>query len=518
MHACTVAAALLVTSACSTAPGAAPAGSARSPAVVPLEMFNPADLRHDLEILASDSFRGRETGTPDALRAARFLADRLGALGLEPAGDSGFFQRVPVTRQTFTAATSIRVTERGRPTSLLLQRDILPLLSLDPTLPLPRLAVDGDLVFAGYAMRRASGVDDLSGLDVAGKVVVVVNGAPAGTDSATRASLESEAQIGPRLFRLLALRPAGIIVMLEGASSAYYGQLVPQVMRSMSLAPASDSTVERSLPLIAFSLPRAGSPLLPAGWPQDDRAQVLRGRRFSATIDLGREDAPSYNVVAIARGRDRALAGSYVAFGAHYDHIGILPAVDGDSIANGADDDGSGSVTLLALAKSFARFPVRRSVLLVWHVGEEQGLFGSQWFTDHPTVPIDSIVAQVNADMIGRNAPDSLYVVGPRAAPRGQSRRLGELLDSVNVASAHAFHLDARYDSPTDPEQLYLRSDHYNYARKGIPIVFVTSGLHPDYHAVTDEVSRIDFEKLARVARLLRDVGIAVGDGNGRPR
>lgn len=512
-------AAILASVACSSGQGPMPSADAPAPLAISPEAALPAaDLRRDLEIFASDSFRGRETGTPDALRAARFLADRLLALGLEPAGDSGFFQRVPLTRQAFTPATSIVVTERGRSTPLLLQRDLLPLLTLDPSLPLPRLAAEGDLVFAGYAMRRRSGVDDLTGLDLVGKVVVVVNGAPAGTDSTTRLTLESEAQIGQRLLRLLALRPAAVIVMLEGASAAYYDQLVPQVMRDVGLAPARDSAVERSLPMIAFSRPRAGSPLLPSGWPHDDRAQSLRGRRFSATIGLGREAAPSYNVVAVARGRDRSLAGSFVAFGAHYDHIGVLPPVHGDSIANGADDDGSGSVTLLALAKAFAGHPPRRSVLFVWHVGEEKGLLGSQWFTDHPTVPIDSIVAQLNADMIGRNAPDSLYIVGPRAAPGAQSRRLGALLDSVNVASSRPFHFDARYDSPADPEQLYFRSDHYNYARKGIPIVFVTSGLHPDYHAVTDEVSRIDFEKMARVATLLRDLGMAVGNATARPR
>jgi Zn-dependent M28 family amino/carboxypeptidase len=157
-------------------------------------------------------------------------------------------------------------------------------------------------------------------------------------------------------------------------------------------------------------------------------------------------------------------------------------------------------------------------VLFVWHVGEEEGLLGSDWFTTHPTVPIDSIVAQINADMIGRNAPDSIYIVGPNAAPNGQSRILGQVLDSVNAARAQPFLVNREWDSPTHPEQIYFRSDHFNYARRGVPIVFVTTGLHADYHRVTDEPDKIDYGKLARVAMLMNDAGRALADRPTRPR
>jgi len=160
----------------------------------------------------------------------------------------------------------------------------------------------------------------------------------------------------------------------------------------------------------------------------------------------------------------------------------------------------------------------RRSVLFVWHIGEEKGLLGSSWFTDHPTVPIDSIVAQLNADMIGRNADTLLYVVGPLAAPNNQSRRLGAILDSVNAAFPTPFKLNREWDSATHPEHIYERSDHYNYARKGIPIVFVTTGLHDDYHKVSDEPRKIDFAKLARVTRLMAEMGRAVANSPKRPR
>jgi len=175
-------------------------------------------------------------------------------------------------------------------------------------------------------------------------------------------------------------------------------------------------------------------------------------------------------------------------------------------------------MALLAIARRLVASPARRSALFVWHVGEEKGLLGSSYFTEHATVPIDSIVAQLNADMIGRNAPRELFVVGPQAAPNGQSRVLGRIVDSVNASLPEPFMINREYDSPDHPEQLYQRSDHYNYARQGIPIVFFTTGLHADYHRVSDEASKIDYEKLARVATLILDAGRAAGDRGARPR
>lgn len=297
-------------------------------------------------------------------------------------------------------------------------------------------------------------------------------------------------------------------------------QLLPGVLRSVSLAQDRAEVPEdaRPLPLILVGRLRAGSPLLPSGWPGDDRPQVLTGRRLNAQLDLRRERFTGYNIAAIARGTDPALNRSYVAFGSHYDHIGILPAINGDSIANGADDDGSGTIAMLDVARAFRERPTRRSALFVWHTGEEKGLLGSEYFTNRPTVPIDSIVAQINADMIGRNAPQLLYVVGPAAAPRGQSRRLGQMVDSVNATLAMPFAFNREWDSPTHPENIYERSDHFNYAQKGIPIVFFTSGLHDDYHKVSDDISKIDFAKLTRVGELMFRTGQAVGNRAARPR
>jgi Zn-dependent M28 family amino/carboxypeptidase len=306
---------------------------------------------------------------------------------------------------------------------------------------------------------------------------------------------------------------------MTGDAAKAYRQLYPMLMRDVhgQLGPAPVIPgVE--IPMILFGLARRGSPLLPANWPVDDRAQAIHGTHVIAAIDARREPFIGYNVIARVPGTDPVLRGTYVAFGAHYDHIGILPPLNGDSIANGADDDGSGSMALLAIANVMVHHPMRRSALFVWHVGEEKGLLGSAYFTANPTVSLDSIVAQLNVDMIGRNEPDKLYVVGPKAAPNGQSRRLGAIVDSVNALQPSPFPLDRSWDDANNPEQIYQRSDHYNYARHGIPIAFFTSGLHDDYHEVSDEADRIDYAKLARVSRLIFDVAQAVGNSVTRPR
>ncbi|MDB4905595.1 MAG: hypothetical protein JWO05_379 [Gemmatimonadetes bacterium] len=481
-----------------------------------LGAITPDELRRDLTAFADDSMRGRETGTPEAEKAAAFIAERARELGLEPAGDSMYLQRVPLVRERIGPNTRFEVRGGDGPVSLAVGREVVPFLNLGEGVPLPRLSADGDVVFVGYGISTSAlKRDDFTGIDMSGKVVVMLHGAPANADSAQRAQLESQAEIGGRISRLLSRGPAAIILLMTPATKKTFDEFAPELMRTV--VPAGGGVRSRTLPLVMIGMAVAGSPLLPRGYPSDDRAQAL-GRRFIGRVELLREPFVAHNVVAVLRGTDRALSRTYVAFGAHYDHIGVQSGMSPDSIANGADDDGSGTVALMAVARAMRSAPPRRSALFVWHVGEEKGLLGSAYFTDHPTVPIDSIVAQVNADMIGRNAPRDLYIVGPRAAPNGQSRVLGAIVDSVNAALAQPFTFNREWDSPTHPEQIYFRSDHYNYARKGIPIVYFTSGLHDDYHKVSDEVQKIDFVKLGFVSELIAKVGVALGNRGTRPR
>ncbi len=477
-------------------------------------------LRRDLSVFASDSFMGRSADSPDGVRAARFLAARLRALGLEPAGDSGYFQRVPMSRQYLGRGSSFTVTTARDTTRLTLGARLVPLLSLADSAPRPRLSASGELVFAGYGIDFPGyGRNDLAKLDVEGKVVAFVNDAPRGLDSARAAALREPAMLGRRLGALMRRRPAAIVVLATGRLARELPILAMQLGDSALRLEDSVAPRARELPMVLIVPLRYARPFLPPGWPANDRARPLAARHFAGTIDLVHEERPAYNVAALVRGSDSALARSYVAFGAHLDHIGVQQPEHGDSIANGADDDGSGSVALLQIAAAAMRAPARprRSMLFVWHTGEELGLYGSEWFTAHPTVPMDSIVAQLNADMIGRNDPDSLYLIGPRQAPNGQSTVLGAIIDSVNASLARPFLINREWDSPMHPEQLYYRSDHYNYAKRGVPIVFFTTGLHADYHRVTDDPAKIDYEKLARVVDLLYRSGVAVANRATRP-
>jgi Zn-dependent M28 family amino/carboxypeptidase len=207
----------------------------------------------------------------------------------------------------------------------------------------------------------------------------------------------------------------------------------------------------------------------------------------------------------------------------NYDSLHSARPVRRDSINNGADDDGSGTVTVLEVAEAYAKGTMKpkRSILFVWHTAEEKGLLGSRYFTDNPTVPRDSIVAQINIDMVGRGAATDLAAGSDRYLQLVGSRRLstelGDLAEAVNKTEPTPFTFDYAFDANGHPENIYCRSDHYNYARYGIPVVFMTTGLHGDYHQVTDEPQYIDYPHMERVARYVFDLSKSVADLKHRP-
>ena len=235
------------------------------------------------------------------------------------------------------------------------------------------------------------------------------------------------------------------------------------------------------------------------------------------------------NVVGLIEGTDPKLKDTYVLFGAHLDHVGYrtaptagrggraggapapAPAVP-DLIFNGADDDGSGSTALLGIAKAFATGPKpKRSVLFVWHAGEEAGLLGSRYMADFPVVPLDKVQVEFNIDMIGRNRDDdpgqsnTVFVIGADRI----STDLHNLVVETNQGLAKPLNLDFEYNDPSDPNSFYTRSDHYSYAAKGIPIAFFFTGTHPDYHGAGDQVEKILFPKLTQIAQMIYQAGFS---------
>ena len=516
---------------------AARTGSAKAPAHLPLKYkakptsaeITATDLMSRLYVFADDSMRGREAGTAGAMKGTAYIASQLKLLGLTPAGDSGtYFQNVPFVARRFSGNTSLAANN----------------------MLLNAFADFAALPFRGAATRPLNGVQAVYGgvygdtlhaitaEQAAGKLVVLK--APGGMGRLPATSPLQQA--------------AGIAIIGDDFLSPLVLVESRRAMFALK-ATAGDPSVPATIVVtrVAARQMIGGSP--------DSTTVGHVGATIVGNLIYDESPAPTRNVVAILRGSDPALSGEFVAMGAHSDHIGARTAgafdhdslhaaaaqrffasdnpsgapltaeqrtarderiytirvnVDSlhkvrparrDSINNGADDDGSGSVTVLEVAEAFARGKVKpkRSLLFVWHTGEEKGLLGSRYFTDHPTVPRDSIVAQINIDMVGRGAAADLPAGGENylqlVGTRRLSTELGDLAEAVNKADKRPFAFDYGYDANGHPDNIYCRSDHYNYARYGIPVVFMTTGVHGDYHQVTDEPQYIDYPHMAHIGQ-----------------
>jgi hypothetical protein len=252
----------------------------------------------------------------------------------------------------------------------------------------------------------------------------------------------------------------------------------------------------------------------------------LKGVKMTINVDAEYEVVRTrltHNVVGIVEGTDPGLKDTYVAYGAHYDHTGFRETAKPgeDAINNGADDDGSGTVAIMSIARAFALGPKpKRSILFVWHAGEESGLLGSRYMADYPVVgDINKIVAQLNMDMVGRNADDDpananhVFIVGSDRI----STELHNINEDANAALPKPLTLDYAMNDPADPQSIYTRSDHYSYASKGIPIIFYFTGLHSDYHRPSDTVDKILFDKIQRIAQLAYGTGWRVANSEKAP-
>ena len=488
-------------------------------------------LRADLTFIASDELEGRDTPSRGLDIAARYLAARLQALDLKPGGDDGsYFQTFGTTR---------RAVDPAKATIVLGDRTFS---YGDDFLGSAPGTADGPMIYVGHGyVVKKKNVDAYAGADVKGKIVVAHSGYPEGV---TRADLRGES--GPDTWESPASYAArhgalGVVLVPDYATLAGWrtsresaatarGTLTVDAFQAARPAPVP--VITASIPLVSaiFSGETVSASDV-AKWSQDHKghAPVVLDAKKRLRLDLGArvETARTQNVVAVYEGGDPALKQEYIALGAHYDHIGVS-ASGTDRINNGADDDGSGTVALLNMAEALVRGNVRtkRSWIFVWHAGEEKGLWGSRYFVEHPTVPLDRIVVQLNVDMIGRSrkpgdpagtnsaltGPNETYVIGSKM----MSSALGTLSERVNKDYLDV-SFNYKYDEPSDPNRFFFRSDHYNYAKKGIPVIFYFSGVHTDYHRVSDEIAAIDFTKLERLTRTIYATAYAVADLPARP-
>ena len=471
-----------------------------------------AQLRSYLTFIASDEMEGRDTPSRGLDTTAKFIAMNLGRWGFKPMGDDGtFFQKIALRREALDAT---KTTAQINGKDFTVGEDFLPN-AVSATLA-------GPFVFAGNGwVIKSKNLDSYKGIEVKDKVIVVVgNGFPRGVTRTDLAGRMGEEWSSPGVYAQQH-GAKGVLVIPDANTLLSWEQL-----KFRAMLPAR-SVVEKfttqpgtpPVPNIVMSIKMAkalfeGEKVDPVAMANGAEVPAfdLGAKNANFTIVVKSEHPTTQNVVAVWVGSDPVLKNEYVAVGAHYDHVGICAPGTADPICNGADDDGSGTTALLGMAEAISHTKQRpkRSVLFVWHCGEEKGLWGSRYFTDYPTVPLDKIVTQLNIDMIGRSkkdgdtnrsnanltGPNAVYVIGSKM----MSTELGELSEAVNKSFLN-LQFDYRYDDPNDPNRFFFRSDHYNYARKGIPIIFYFDGVHEDYHRPGDEPQKIDYDKMEKITR-----------------
>jgi peptidase M28-like protein len=552
---------------------AAGLGAQSAPSHAGGSSITPGDLKEWLGYIASDDLEGRQIYSEGLGLAAAYLADHLKEWGVTPAGDHGsYFQSVKVRGVRTTSKASVTVEVNGQSRTFKDGEGITFARNMGGNqtiagddirfvgygLQVPTAAVDDYatvnpkgkvIVYLGQSPKtdppisfRLIGARARNAVE---KGAVAVIGPPGGGRGgrgvpAPAAAAAPGAPGAAGRGAQPAAQPAG-----GRGGQPDNGDFTTVQRYDAPVTPALTAQDE------FFEFLFSGADVKYADLKAKAAAQeplppvALKGVRMTIHVDADYTVVRTQltrNVVGIIPGTDPKLKDTYVAFGSHYDHTGYQQAAPGaggrggpgrggatappaaggcvgqdrttpkagDFVNNGADDDGSGTVVMMGLAKAFAagRKP-KRSLLFVWHSGEESGLLGSRYYADSPGVPLDRIVAQLNMDMVGRNRCDqaseenTVYLVGSDRI----STELHNLSEDANASMSTPMKLDYEMNDPEDPEAIYTRSDHYSYALKGIPIIFYTTGLHRDYHYATDEVERINFPKMARITELVYTTG-----------
>lgn len=513
---------LLVSSLLSVAFGHTPAGSNLPlPPPAAIESITPADLRHHAEFLASDELGGRYTFSPSNAIVARYLASRLRHWGYRGgAADGSFMQRFEMVAQHYNPEeTYIEIKSETGPVKFHVGEGVSFVGQHGDA------DVTGDLVLVPYSAIKSVEVNDS---DLKGKIAVVPLSSSSSERDPSEPLSESLDRHQRRLIREVTQSvrgrgAMGVVVLTperksQGGSSEgrrernpAHGRLVfAEDVKLQPTYPVFHSSQASVIEALLKGTRLDAKTIFSSTFGGDVRSLEREGRLH---VSLQGPKRTTQNVIGILDGIDPKLKNEYVVFGAHMDHVNS----DGQEIYNGADDNASGVAALLEIAQAFAQAPPpRRSIMIIFHTAEEEGLFGSQYFVRHPTVPLSSIVVNFNVDMIGRSrAPNdtnpanselsdgnTVFLIGSDRL----SAQLHNLSEQTNQDTVK-MNLDYRYNREDHPQRLYYRSDHWNYAKNNIPVIFYFTGLHEDYHRPTDDVEKLDFEKMARITRLIFATG-----------
>ena len=496
------------------------------------ESITADQLSHYLHFVASDAMGGRDTPSQGLDITAEFIKMQLSRWGFKPGGDNGtFFQKIALR------------SERVDPANNLLQVDGKPFNLGDDFF---RMSGNGSanalMVYAGNGwVVRSKGIDAYKGVDVKGKIVVVeaTEGFPnPATLTPLPASVKKEELTGTKgtdwadpVTYAKANGAAGIILIGSPQLQQSWSR-IRRFFGNSSMYPEKlrESAVRDTLPVVVTSSRVAEAIFSGTDGTRNSATPFAINKTVSMTTMSTAETRWTQNVVGIWEGSHPTLKKEMVAIGAHYDHDGTkLDARGEDKVWNGADDDGSGTVAVLSIAEALSKSKVRpkRSILLVWHAGEEKGLWGSQYFNKFPTVDIKNVVAQLNIDMIGRskkpgdNNPKNAELSGENAIYVIGSEMMSSALGAVTKQTNDRYlklAYDYRYDDPKDTNRFFFRSDHFHYAVNGIPIAFWFDGVHEDYHQASDSPDKIDYQKMEKVTRTIFLTMWEIADLASRPK
>lgn len=469
-----------------------------------------------LHFVASDAMGGRDTPSQGLDITAEFIRMNLEKWGFKPAGDNGtFFQKIALARESIDPdKTKLEIAGKN----YVMSDDFFRMSGTG--------TASGPLVFGSNGwMVKAKGVDSFKGVDVKGKIVVIAGNGfsmrsitpmPAGV---TEDDLKGEKGVdwADPMTHAKNAGAAGVIVIAPQQLQTNWGQLRNFLGRGSTYPEKlrEGGTTGPTIPVMLVSQAVGDAIFAGESGSKDSAAAFAINKAASLSAASKKETLWTQNVVALWEGSDPVLKSEMVAIGAHYDHVGTNPNARGDDkIWNGADDDGSGTVAVLSIAEALAKAKTRpkRSVLFVWHCGEEKGLWGSEYFNKFPTVDIKKVIAQLNIDMIGRSkkpgdtnpknkelsGENEIYVIGKDM----MSSAFGAVVDAANSGYIKLTY-DTRYDDPKDPNRFFFRSDHFNYAQNGIPVAFWFDGVHEDYHQPGDSPDKIDYQKMEKVTRTI---------------
>lgn len=489
------------------------------------QTISPERGRAHLSILASDEYEGRETGKKGAWMAAEYIKKQFQSFGLKgpvKEGNDPYFQKVGlVTNDVSGASFSINGKAKQLYKDFLIPSNSVGATGLDINA--------NEVVFAGYGITKEGEYNDFEGINAEGKVVMIFSsGDP--TIKADQPQLTGRAAMLARqktMANLMKAKPKAVLLVDMNFDQIPEYQKVASMSGRIMLKKDGPTTAspQRAIPLVTLTIsPSTANEILKASNTTVEELSkkiTSSGKPSSLSVSTNivaaaqKKETPQRgeNVLGFLEGSDPKLKNEVLVITGHYDHIGLVQDPNAkDKVNNGADDDGSGTTGVLLMAEAFAKAKKagkgpKRSILFMTVVGEEKGLLGSEWYSEHPVFPVENTIADLNTDMIGRvgepylGQPDSanyVYSVGSFKL----STELGKLAEQVNDTYTK-MKLDYKFDDPKDPQQIYYRSDHYNFAKLGIPVIFYYDGmLEQDYHRPGDEVSKINFDLLAKRAHL----------------